>query len=498
MSAQSSATAPFVGLRPFDTSDAGWFFGRDRETAALTLKLRANRFTAVVGPSGSGKSSVVRAGVVPLLKSDGWQQIIITPGSAPLGRLAGALASAEAGDRLKEARRFRFDAILRGSAYGLAKIAETLRPDVPRLLLIIDQFEELFRYGDEASGTARAAMREEARAFVELLLTATRRSAGRLQVCVTMRSDYFGACSAYVGLAEAVSNSQFLIPLPTREQLDDAIRKPIARIGASIEENLVQRLLVDVEEEQDKLPLLQHTLRRLWEQASGDPRTLREQDYVDVGRISGSINKKAESIATRLQAENPTDLVALECVLKALTDLDERNRAARHPRKYKELLALVSEQSATTPTLAEASLDRVIGALQAEDTSFLVVGGSDDPVVDIGHEALIRSWARLSGPQHDFSAGWLREEREDGERWRDYVRRAGEGGTLDSGELKALSTWPRNRGFGEAWSERYGNKWPVVESLKKKSTDAQRRRRAGTAAIAGLLCALAIAIIWMG
>jgi tetratricopeptide (TPR) repeat protein len=498
MSTEPSVTAPFVGLRPFDISDARWFFGRDQETAALTLKLRTNRFTAVVGPSGSGKSSVVRAGVVPLLKSDGWQQIIIAPGSAPLSRLAGALADVEAGDRLKEARRFRFDVILRGSAYGLAEIAETLRPDVPRLLLVIDQFEELFRYGDEASGTARAGMREEARAFVELLLTATARSAGRLQICVTMRSDYFGACSAYVGLAEAVSQSQFLIPLPTREQLDDAIHKPIALIGASIEENLVQRLLVDVEEEQDKLPLLQHTLRRLWEHASGDPRTLREQDYVDVGKISGSINKKAESIATRLKAGNPEDLVTLECVMKALTELDERNRASRHPRTRKELLALVSEQLATTPALAEASLDRMIGALQAEDTSFLVVGGSDDPGVDIGHEALIRSWARLSGPQHDFSEGWLREERDDGERWRDYVRRAGEGATLDSSELKALSTWPRNRGFAKVWSERYGNKWEIVESLKKKSTEAQLRRRTSMGAIVGLLCALGIAIIWMG
>jgi type II secretory pathway predicted ATPase ExeA len=170
----ASATVPFVGLRPFDTADTAWFFGRDRETAALTRKLRASRFTAVVGPSGSGKSSVVRAGVVPLLQSDGWQQIITTPGSAPLARLARALASADADDRLAEARRFRFDATLRASAFGLAGIADTLRTNAHRLLLVIDQFEELFRYGDEASGALRAAMREEARAFVELLLTAAR------------------------------------------------------------------------------------------------------------------------------------------------------------------------------------------------------------------------------------------------------------------------------------------------------------------------------------
>src|ERR1700730_1279513 len=104
---------PFVGLRPFDTSDAKWFFGRDRDTAALTRKLRGSRFTAVVGPSGSGKSSVVRAGVVPLLQADGWREILTKPGSAPLARLALALSDAAASERLAEARRFRFEAMLR-------------------------------------------------------------------------------------------------------------------------------------------------------------------------------------------------------------------------------------------------------------------------------------------------------------------------------------------------------------------------------------------------
>jgi hypothetical protein len=216
-------TVPFVGLRSFDTADAMWFFGRARETAALNHKLRENRFTVVVGPSGSGKSSVVRAGVVPSLRDEDWRQIITSPGSAPLARLARALADSEPGDRLTDARRFRFDAMLRSSAFGLEKIAENLLAGVPRVLLVIDQFEELFRYGDEAEGVLRAGMREEARAFIEQLLTATKSGTGRLHVCVTIRSDYFGACSAYIGLAEAVSASQYLIPLPHREQLEDEI-----------------------------------------------------------------------------------------------------------------------------------------------------------------------------------------------------------------------------------------------------------------------------------
>jgi hypothetical protein len=403
----------------------------------------------------------VRAGVVPLLRDDGWQWIITTPGSAPLGRLARALADAEPDDPLAEARRFRFDAKLRASAFGLTEIAETLVADAPQILLVVDQFEELFRYGDEAIGAKRAAMRDEARALVELLLAATRSITGRLRVCITMRSDYFGACSAYVGLAEAVSVSQVLIPLPQRGQLEDAIRKPVAQAGAVIDEGLVQRLLVDVVEEKDQLPLLQHTLRRLWDHATGEPRTIREEEYVEVGRIAGSIDKKAEAIVAALAEAHPSDIATLECVMKALTDLDERNRATRRPQKRSELLALVSERLTTAPAAtatatAAASLDRVLAALRAEETSFLIVRDGDDSEVDIGHEALIRGWMRLSGQRRDFTSGWLREERDDGEQWRDYVRRAAQGALLGSRGLGMLFNLLCRHGLGNVPGERSG------------------------------------------
>src|SRR5262249_22659262 len=160
-------------------------------------------------------------------------------------------------------------------------------------------------------------------------------------------------------------------------------------------------------------------------------------------------NKKAESIVAALSRANSYDLATLECMMKALTDLDEHDRPTRHPRKRSELLALVSEQLAIMPVSAAASLDRVLDALRAEDTSFLMIGDGDDPGVDIGHEALIRSWVRLSGQQRDFSSGWLREERDAGERWREYVRRAAEGTTLGSRELRRLSARSNSRGFGK-------------------------------------------------
>ena len=474
--------APFVGLRPFDTSDAKWFFGRDHETAALMRKLRGSRFTAVVGPSGSGKSSVVRAGVVPLLQADGWCEIVTKPGSAPLARLALALSGAAASERLAEARRFRFEAMLRASAFGLAEIAETLRPDAPQLLLVVDQFEELFRYGEESSGAARAAMREEARAFVELLLAAGKREGGRMRVCITMRSDFFGNCSAYVGLAEAVSASQFLVPLPLRGQMEEAIRGPVAKAGGSIEEALIQRLLVDVVEEFDQLPLLQHTLRRLWERASGTPRTMHEADYVAVGRIAGSIDQKAEAVLKALTEKNPMDRTSLERVMKALTDLDERDRATRRPQKLSELRALVTDSLGVDPEVAEASLSRALDTLKTEDTSFLQFGEGDDPEIDIGHEALIRSWKRLAGSKLNFAEGWLREERADGEKWRGHVRRASEGLQFAWKEQSDLPKWLREHSLGEIWTQRYGNQWREVAELRVRS------RRSTTLKMAAAIC----------
>ena len=340
-----------------------------------------------------------------------------------------------------------------------------LAVDTPRLLLVIDQFEELFRYGDEASGAIKAGMREESRAFIELLLTGANDTNGRLHVCITMRSDFFGACSSYAGLAEAISVSQYLVPMPVRRQLELAIRNPVEKAGAVIEEALVQRLLVDVEEEQDRLPLLQHTLRRLWEYASGEPRTMHEQDYVTIGKIAGSIDHKAEEVLEALGKANSADHGTLERVMKALTDLDVRGRATRRMQQRSELLALLEPPLFNDPDAAAASLDRVLKSLAVEENSFLQLGQGEDPEVDIGHEALIRSWTRLSGPQRDFQSGWLREESDDGDLWRGYVSRAKEGTPVSLREAENVSRWLRRRWFGERWSQRHGNRWNEVKAF---------------------------------
>lgn len=462
---------PFVGLRPFKMSDHHWFRGRDQEISILLRKICSHRFTAVVGASGSGKSSLVRAGILPRLTQDKWQSILVRPGSAPIAKLAWALSEAafeETSKALIETRTYRYDTILRQSTYGLTEIAEKLVPEAPKLILVVDQFEELFRYGEEARGLKKAAMAEESRAFVEQLLIAASHPAGRVHVVITMRSDFFGNCAAYSGLAEAVSISQYLVPLPNRAQLETIIRGPVADAGGQIDNMLVQRLLLDVEEEIDLLPTLQHTLRRLWEVAPEDPKHLRDEDYQTIGGIEGSIHVKAEQIVGSLKQSHKDTVIILELVMKAITILDEQDRATRRPQQQSTLLDLATE-ALNNRERAEASLERVLETLSSESASFIQLGTGDDREIDINHEALIRSWQRLCGEKRDFKTGWLFEEREDGRQWLDLVRRTKKKQLLSFSDARHIRKWIRKKKLGPKWCSRYGDTWETAIQFCRKS-----------------------------
>lgn len=462
---------PFVGLRTFKAADQQWFRGRDQEIATLLRKVRNNHFTAVVGASGSGKSSLVLAGILPPLEKDGWKSMILKPGSAPISNLALTLskgAREDTVDSLAEARAYHYDTTLRQSAFGLSTITSRLAPNAPQLLLVVDQFEELFRYGEEAQGLKKAAMEEESHAFVELLLTAASHSASRVHVVITMRSDFFGNCAAYSGLAEAVSASQYLVPLPSRDQLEAIIRGPITDAGGEIDNMLVQRLLLDVATETDLLPTLQHTLRRLWEIAPGEPKRLRDEDYQKIGGIKGSIHVKAEQIVDTLKKSHEDALIILELVMKAITSLDEQDRATRRPQQRNTLLNLITEVLGSRER-AEASLEGVLKILASENTSFIQLGTSDDREIDINHEALIRSWQRLCGEQRDFKTGWLFEEREDGQQWRDLLRRTKKKQLLSFSDARHTRKWIRKKKLGSNWCNRYGDNWETAIQFSRKS-----------------------------
>ena len=226
-----SVDHPFPGLRPFESGESLLFFGRDEHTQELLRRLGDGRFLAVVGTSGSGKSSLVRAGLLPALyrgylvgSTTHWRIAVMRPGSAPIENLCAALADRDALGPGDAARRLE---LLHSSSLGLVDVVRgaNLEPG-ESLLIVADQFEELFRYQRQtAAGNDAADAASAAALFVSLLLQATERFDCPVYVVLTMRSDFLGDCSQFAGLPEALSRSQHTSTAPGPLSFLPALRR---------------------------------------------------------------------------------------------------------------------------------------------------------------------------------------------------------------------------------------------------------------------------------
>jgi hypothetical protein len=275
LGASAGFDRPFIGVRPFEYSDRKYFFGRDNELEVLERKLKQNRFVAVVGRLGCGKSSLISAGLRPRFEKIAHRcWIEIRPGESPIRELSVGLVSllGETGD-LSEAWADRFERVLTKSSFGLgealALISAQPERKGSRVLLFVDQFEELLQFADarikrKFGSAAAIERREEATKFVRLLLTAMKSPRLPLDIIVSIRSDFIGDCARFHGLPEAVSRSQFLVPDMTRVQREDVIRKSIQLVGGQIDPALVQRALNDTNDDPDQLPNLQRAMMRCW------------------------------------------------------------------------------------------------------------------------------------------------------------------------------------------------------------------------------------------
>ncbi len=533
---------PFPGLRPYGFGDHDYFFGRQDQVFALYRLLDRGRFTAVVGTSGSGKSSLVRAGLLPLLQEETdegrarrWKWFQIRPGNTPIARLASALAGRRP-DTLDEpelaihqVRRDTIEVLLRRSSFGLRESARQLEEfDDYSLLIVVDQFEEIFRYAELTEGEAddpllRESRRQEAEAFVQLLLEATRDPNRAIHVMVTMRSDYLGDCARFYGLPEAVAASQFLVPSLTRDQREEAICGPIERVGARIDGELVQRLLNDGGGGNDQLPALQHALMRTWDEAGRDlaaaaqaapgeaaPRRLTIAHYEAIGTLSRALSQHADELMTELHGLE----AAVEATFRGLAELDRDSRAIRRPLPFDRLLAETG--------VPEADLRRVLDRFRHDDCSFLVPSFpfplAGDTIIDIGHEALIRRWDRIGAKPGAGGAGWLWLEAEDGNIYRGLHALAGgeatgESATLPLEQVESRWRWWTSRARTEAWAARYGGHLKSVQRLfdnslaalqarreRKRKTELERRvrfRRAVTVAAGSFVLAV-VATIALG
>jgi hypothetical protein len=466
------STIPYPGLRPFRYDESDIFFGREAQTDQLLSRLAHNRFLAVTGPSGCGKSSLVKAGMIPALRvgfmaeaGSRWRICEFRPGDRPLGRLARALASPEilGDDRTDDESVALVEAALRRGPLGLIEIvrgAEALKDAT--LLVMIDQFEEIFRYRERIAA-------DEADALVALLLASARQSEVPIYVVITMRSDYLGECAVFHGLPEAVSDSQYLTPRLTREDLELAIAGPARVFGGQVEPRLLNRLINDFGTDPDQLPLLQHALARLWGRCatSAKPPVLTVAEYEAIGGLSAALSNHGDEVLAELTPEQQR---IAEIMFRRLSGTEDGKRDVRAPARVDEIAKIAAVDLGDVITVAEL--------FRRADRCFLAVpeGPVDQhTLLDLTHESLIRQWRRL--------ADWVTDEAKSAEmyrRLRDWALRWEQGNAeLWRGpDLTGAIAWRQREGPSEAWAERYGGRDQFHLAMKFLDASEQAQRAA--------------------
>ncbi len=494
MSTPSARLNPFPGLRPFETRDKYLYFGREEQTAALLSRLRERRFLAVVGTSGSGKSSLVRAGLIPGLHGGfmagagpNWKIAVMRPGGDPTGNLAQALDRLDLLEDPVGGEAF-IRTTLSRSAFGLTEFVQQAgMPGRYNLLVVVDQFEEIFRFRER-----NRSLEEEAGGFVRLLLEATRQREHPIYVVLTMRSDFLGDCAEFSGLAEAINEGEYLVPRMKRDQYRLAIEGPVRVGGGRISGRLVQRLLNDMGSNPDQLPVLQHALMRTWNHWLGvrvGDQPMDVEHYDAVGTITEALSRHADEVYRGLTGEPERVLAAR--VFKALTEAGSGNRGMRRPTRLGVLAEIsgvpIAALAPVIDPFREPGRTFLTPPIVAEDSETEVEAdsgcGRDSPerasfdastVIDISHESLMRVWTRLQG--------WVREEAVSASIYRRLaesarLRAEGRFDLLRDPELQLAMNWRAENEPTAAWADRYAAGFDQAIALLESSARARDEAR---------------------
>jgi WD40 repeat protein/DNA-binding winged helix-turn-helix (wHTH) protein len=395
--------SPFRGLQIFETEDAWLFFGREQETDDLLAHLRRSPILSVVGNSGSGKSSLLRAGLIPALQQgrfcqDGlaneqWRIAVFRPSAAPFDYLAEVLPSQLAPElSLQEKAEFihQFRSKLSLGGDGLRDAIAALAGAVSyetgptRILLLVDQFEELFTL------TADRRVRDS---YIDSLLAAARLDGPvPVHMVLAVRADFYPECLEHAELSRLMAANQYNVGRMSHEQLRETIEKRLQLASARAEAGLIDSLLEDVGSEPGNLALLEHSLGQLWEKCGGFACTLTNSAYSEMGRLRGALGRHADEIYTGLRDDAQKQLAKM--IFLELVHLGDGAQDTRRRVPKADLYSLGNADE----------IDCLLSHL-ADNRLISTSGKNQESFVEVSHEALIREWPLLRE--------WLAQNRED-------------------------------------------------------------------------------------
>lgn len=449
---------PFPGLRSFTIDECHLFFGREGQVDEILVKLMDNRFITVMGASGTGKSSLIHCGLKPTLyggfmteMGPDWTIVAARPGNSPIDSLAEQfLQKNPSYDQYTEeenlVNKTIINSILRSGPDGLIELSKQyIRDTGSNLLIYIDQFEELFRNTSDESSDH---LDNEAAKYVSLLLEAVKQKRVPIYIALSMRSDYIGDCAQYAGLTQMVNASNYLVPQMTRDQMRMAIEGPIAVGGGEISDKLVKRLLSDIGDNQDQLPILQHALMRTWDywaDNKDEDEVLDVRHYNAIGQLSHALSQHADEAYEELSLKEK-DISAI--LFKSITEKGNDNLGVRRSMQLSNIAEIAS--------VSEEELIEVIEKFRAPGRSILLPNATitldSESVIEVSHESLMRIWARLKN--------WVEEEHESAQMYKRLSEAAamyqvGKTGLWRPPDLQLALNWQKKQKPTRFWGQRY-------------------------------------------
>ncbi len=379
---------PFPGLRSFDTDDSKFFFGRNTEADDLILKLLKNKYVTVLGASGTGKSSLIFAGVLPgilrLKNSESLFRIIsFRPGNNPFGNLADAVIKGFGTGKKSPDKNELTNLLANCDNFSEALMQIGFEAEL-NIVLNIDQLEDLFRFNTSGLSDTVATK------FIEFLVNTINRSAQNLFIILSMRSEYMGECSHFWELARLINNSNYIVPEPGLENWRKIIGEPVKLSGATIDPELTEVLLNDIGFRNDQFPVLQHSLMRIWshwQRSDDSSKPLRVTDYNSVGTVKNAITVHGNEIYEGL-TQRGKEICAV--LFKSITRKGSDNRGLRQASDFGKIRSIAG--------CSADELSEVIEKFKQPSSSFITCSEEplkDNTVIDLRNECIIQLWDKL-------------------------------------------------------------------------------------------------------